>query len=164
MRTRLRLATGTALHRIPRSNQAGDLQYAALPYRFAADGARLVMLLTSRETRRWVIPKGWPMPGRKPHRVAETEALEEGGVTGALSKKSIGSYHYTKDMPDGEQRLLRVEVYPLLVTAERPTWREADERTRQWFAPEMAASLVAEGGLALIIGEFDRARSPLMAR
>ena len=137
-----------------RSNQGGDLQYAALPYRFTAARAPLVMLLTSRGTQRWVIPKGWPMAGRKPHRVAEAEAEEEGGIVGRLFKKPIGSYHYTKELAGGEQRLLRVDVYPLLVTDELPTWREAGERTRQWFEPEVAASLVAEGGLAVIIGEL----------
>lgn len=145
---------------MPRRNQNGDRQYAALPYRFTADAAPEIMLLTSRETRRWVIPKGWPMQDRKPHRVAETEALEEGGIVGRLSKTPAGSYHYTKDMPDGEQRLLRVDVYALLVTDELPVWREAAERTRQWFTPDAAAALVAEGGLALIIGELFATRRP----
>ena len=143
---------------MPKSNQSGDTQYAALPYRRTAAGTLLIMLLTSRETRRWIIPKGWPMSGKKPYRVAEVEALQEGGIVGTVSKKPVGSYHYTKELPDRDQRLLVVEVYPLLVKKELRTWREAAERTRAWFVPEEAASLVAEGGLALLISELGSIR------
>ena len=148
---------------MPRSDQTGDTQYAALPYRPAPD-ALLVMLLTSRGTGRWVIPKGWPMAGRKPHQVAETEALQEAGIVGRVSKKPLGAYHYTKDMPGGDQRLLVVEVYPMLVRSELPTWREASERIRQWFPLSEAAGLVAEGQLALIIGELALMRRPAPGR
>ena len=60
----------------------GALQFAALPWRIGKSGTREILLLTSRETHRWVIPKGWPMKGRKPAEVASQEAYEEAGLIG----------------------------------------------------------------------------------
>src|SRR5208283_4535871 len=76
-----------------------DIQYAALPWRIGAGGMRQVMLLTSRETHRWVIPKGWPMKGRKPAEVAAQEAFEEAGLIGQIvGRRPIGSFHYQKQL------------------------------------------------------------------
>jgi 8-oxo-dGTP pyrophosphatase MutT (NUDIX family) len=107
------------------------------------------MLLTSRDTGRWVLPKGLPMRDRKPHEVAATEAHQEAGVRGVIGKNSVGVYHYTKMLPDGEDRLCEVVVFPLRVTLEAVTWREQTQRQRAWFSRDEAA---AEEGLALIIG------------
>ena len=75
------------------------VQYAALPVRHGEDGRLRVMLLTSRDTQRWVIPKGWPMRGREPSEVAVQEAFEEAGLVGTIvSKHPIGSYHYEKQL------------------------------------------------------------------
>ena len=63
---------------------APSLQYAALPYRRRADGGIEVLLITSRETRRWIIPKGWPAPGLTPHDSAINEAMEERGAIGRI--------------------------------------------------------------------------------
>jgi 8-oxo-dGTP pyrophosphatase MutT (NUDIX family) len=68
-------------------------QFAALPYRVAAEGLE-ILLVTSRDTRRWVIPKGWPLKREKPHASAAREALEEAGVTGKIGKVAIGDYAY----------------------------------------------------------------------
>ena len=76
-------------------------QVAALPYRFDMRGDLEVLLITSRETRRWVLPKGWPMPGRKPHRAAEQEAYEEAGLKGRISKVALGTYEYVKRLENG---------------------------------------------------------------
>ena len=66
--------------------------FGALPWRIGARGTREVMLLTSRETHRWVIPKGWPMKGRKPAEVASQEAYEEAGLVGrVVGKRPLGS-------------------------------------------------------------------------
>ena len=113
-----------------------------------------IMLITSRESKRWVIPKGWPIVGKKPHRVAEIEAFEEAGVKGVVKKKPIGAYPYSKSLPSGEMRLCLVEVYPLRVTLEAIKWREQKERMREWFPAREAAALVDEGGLAQIIEEW----------
>jgi 8-oxo-dGTP pyrophosphatase MutT (NUDIX family) len=78
---------------LPTGNYA---QVAALPLKLGDDGVARVLLLTSRETRRWVIPKGWPMKGRKAHEAAAHEALEEAGVAGHAEKTPIGRYYYFK--------------------------------------------------------------------
>jgi 8-oxo-dGTP pyrophosphatase MutT (NUDIX family) len=136
-----------------KSDRTGDTQYAALPYRVSLRGTTEILLLTSRETERWVIPKGWPMIGRKPHQVAAMEAHQEAGIKGIIGKKPIGAFHYTKGLSGGEDRLCEVIVFPLCVTLEAVKWREQAERQRVWF-PKVAASLVDEGGLAQIIGEW----------
>jgi ADP-ribose pyrophosphatase YjhB (NUDIX family) len=133
-----------------KSDRATDTQYGALPFRVGRDGVE-VMLITSRETKRWVIPKGWPMAGKKPHRVAEIEAFQEAGVKGVISKKPAGVYPYSKTLTRGESRLCLVAVFPLRVTLEKVTWRETGERERQWFPQDVAAELVEEGSLARII-------------
>src|ERR1700761_2252507 len=71
-------------------------QYAALPWRHRHGEELEILLATSRETRRWVIPKGWPMKNRKPHAAAAQEAFEEAGVSGRVMKRSIGRYNYVK--------------------------------------------------------------------
>ena len=92
------------------------------------------MLITSRETRRWVIPKGWPMRDRKDYRAAAREALEEAGISGRIRKRPLGTYAYQKRFVDRVEPC-RVRVYVLEVDKERVSWRERDERTRQWFKP-----------------------------
>ncbi len=137
-----------------KSDRSGNIQYGALPYRYDANGETEVLLLTSRGVGRWVIPKGWPMSGRKPRIVALTEARQEAGIKGIIGCKPIGSYHYTKSMPGMETRLCECIVFLMLVTAEAATWREQAQRTREWFPRDKAASLVNEGALAVMIGNL----------
>ena len=134
-----------------KSDRLGNIQYGALPYRTGADNMPEVLLLTSRGVGRWVIPKGWPMIGRKPRVVARTEAREEAGRKGIIGRKPIGSYHYTKSITGTETRLCECFVFLMLVTKEASAWREQAERTRAWFPRDAAADLVKEGGLALMI-------------
>ncbi len=134
-----------------KSNRLGNIQYGALPYRPGADGPPDVLLLTSRGVGRWIIPKGWPMIGRKPRVVARTEARQEAGIKGIVGRKPIGSFHYMKSMPGTETRLCECIVFLMLVTEEAPTWREQAERTRAWFPRDEAAEMVNEGGLAAMI-------------
>ena len=127
-------------------------QYAALPFRYLD---RLeILLISSRETRRWVIPKGWPMKGRKPHAVAAREALEEAGVSGRIAKRSLGTYRYVKRLADGAPLPCTVKVFPMMVRRQREHWREQDQRTLQWFAAEEAAAAVEEPELQALIDEF----------
>jgi 8-oxo-dGTP pyrophosphatase MutT (NUDIX family) len=111
------------------------------------------MLITSRGTGRWVLPKGWPMIGVSGVESAVQEALEEAGVRGEASAP-IGRYAYDKTLKDGGVRRLEVEVYPLAVAEELVDWKESAERTRRWFAPSEAAGLVAEPDLAEMIAAF----------
>ncbi|MDB5470415.1 MAG: phosphohydrolase, MutT/nudix family protein, partial [Caulobacter sp.] len=95
-------------------------QVAALPYRLA--GAPEVLLITSRETRRWVIPKGWPMKDRTFSEAAAQEALEEAGVRGVTAEESIGAYRYLKQIKNGASILCEVAVYPLEVSEQLDAW------------------------------------------
>jgi 8-oxo-dGTP pyrophosphatase MutT (NUDIX family) len=135
-------------------------QYAALPFRYF--NSLEVLLISSRETHRWVIPKGWPMKGRKPHAVAAREALEEAGVVGRIGKRPLGSYQYVKRLKNGAPLLCTVEVFPMMVERQRHRWREQDQRTVQWFPAEEAATAVEEPELQTLIDEF--AWSGLKAR
>jgi 8-oxo-dGTP pyrophosphatase MutT (NUDIX family) len=139
--------------------KAAGIQYAALPYRLT--GRRLeILLVTSRETRRWVLPKGWPMPGLKPHEAAAIEAEEEAGLIGQVEDRSAGAYNYLKTLKDDRTIDVQVTVFPLLVTGQHDSWKEQGQREPSWFAYERAASLVAEPNLRRLIREFGRQRAP----
>jgi 8-oxo-dGTP pyrophosphatase MutT (NUDIX family) len=127
-------------------------QYAALPWRLG-DGVE-VLLVTSRETRRWVIPKGWPMKGRKPHIAAAVEALEEAGLLGKINKKKLGSFHYRKRLQNGAAVSCRVDVFPLRVVRQRKNWPEKHQRATQWFPFADAAERVEEQELKELILVF----------
>ena len=127
-------------------------QYATLAYRTSPELE--ILLVSSRETARWVIPKGWPMKGRKPHAAAALEALEEAGVTGTISKLPIGTYNYDKRLSDGDVITCTVEVYPMMVGVELADWPEREQRSRQWFSLTAAAEAVEEDTLKTLIGKF----------
>ncbi|WP_407530393.1 NUDIX hydrolase [Methylobacterium oryzisoli] len=131
-------------------------QVAALPVRQAEDGTLEVLLVTSRETRRWIAPKGWPMKGRKPHRAAAIEAREEAGVVGRISKTPAGYYTYNKRLADGGAVPCRVAVYLLIVTKHLDSWPEQGQRDVQWVSNEAAAMLVEEPELAALIRDLAR--------
>jgi 8-oxo-dGTP pyrophosphatase MutT (NUDIX family) len=124
-------------------------QVAALPFR-VKDGRVEVLLVTSRETKRWLIPKGWPMKGKKPYKAAAQEAIEEAGVKGSIQRKPIGHYDYWKRRTEHFD-LCRVEVYPLAVSKQLKSWREKGQREAQWFQVEDAAYQVLEPALAELI-------------
>jgi len=129
-------------------------QYAALPYRKSRKGDLEVMLVTSRETRRWIIPKGWPLSGVEPHNLAALEAMEEAGLQGNVTEIAIGSFHYDKKRGDGSIVHCEVDTFLLEVVQQMPAWPEQDQRTTKWFAPEEAASLVQEPELRDLIKKF----------
>lgn len=125
------------------------MQFAALPYR-VIEGRVEVLLVTSRETRRWVIPKGWPMRGKQPHQAAAREAFEEAGVKGDAAPEAIGGFTYWKKLR--RNRLLcTVEVFAMTVSAELKVWPERRQRKRRWFPAAEAAEQVEEPGLAALI-------------
>jgi ADP-ribose pyrophosphatase YjhB (NUDIX family) len=125
-------------------------QYAALPYRRRVDGGIEVMLITSRETKRWIIPKGWPAPGLAPHDSAKNEAMEESGVVGRIGERSIGFYHYTKLVVDAAVPC-KVEVFPLEVETQLVSWLEEGQRDIRWFELQEASEAVQEPELSAII-------------
>jgi 8-oxo-dGTP pyrophosphatase MutT (NUDIX family) len=129
------------------------VQVAALPWRKGKDGVE-VMLITSRGTGRWVLPKGWPEPGEAAHDSAAREAAEEAGVEGAISPDPIGRFFYSKVLDNGMEWRCEVPVFPLEVEREAKRWPEKDERTRRWFSATQAAGLVKEDDLAELISRF----------
>ena len=108
------------------------------------------MLITSGETKRWIVPKGWPIKGRKDHQAAAQEALEEAGVKGKIRKHPIGAYTYQKRVADGVEAC-HVMVYVLDVEKQVSAWREKDQRERRWFSIDEAAESISEPALANII-------------
>ncbi len=138
----------------PEPDREPRTQYAALPWRKREDGAVEILLITSRETRRWVIPKGWPMKDKAPEEAAAQEAYEEAGLVGTPRSKSLGVYHYDKRLSSGRLQHVRVQVFPLEVTEARDIWPEMVERDRLWSSPAEAASLVDEPELRGILAKF----------
>lgn len=112
------------------------------------------LLVTSRETKRWVTPKGWPMKDRPDYAAAATEAFEEAGVDGVIAEAPIGSFAYDKTLKSGDAKPVAADVYALEVVRERDDWPERSERTRSWFTPQEAAAAVQEEDLAALILDF----------
>lgn len=130
----------------------GHRQYAAVPVRLSPEGRVQVLLLTSRSTRRWVIPKGWPIRKLSPAAVATREAFEEAGLEGAIvGDAPVGCYRYDKLLDSGRVTRVRVDVFLLRVELQRETWPERAERETLWCDPEAAAAMVAEPDLAVIL-------------
>jgi uncharacterized protein len=129
-----------------------NYQVAALPLKRGPDGRLLVMLVTSRETRRWVIPKGWPMRKLADHLAAAEEAWEEAGVRGTTSATALGTFTYDKQRRSGRPVALTVSVYILDVVDELDSWPEQGDRKRSWFSLADAAAAVSEPELQRLIG------------
>ena len=129
-------------------------QVAALPYRIEADGSASVMLITSRETKRWVIPKGNPIRGISLHQSAAHEAFEEAGISGIPCPIALGQYCYGKRRPSGKIRDTEVAVFPLAFQMQFENWPEMHERETRWFTLEDAAEAVDEPDLKALIRNF----------
>jgi len=131
-----------------------QFQVAALCYR--ETGARTeVLLITSRDTGRWILPKGWPMDGMDAPEAALKEAWEEAGVkTGELQKEPIGTFDYEKRLDDGYESPVQAQVYKVRVVDMAERFPEADERTLNWVTPDEAANLVNEPGLQEILRQI----------
>lgn len=131
-------------------------QYGVLPVRRAADGGLEVLLITSRETRRWVVPRGNPISGKSPAESAAQEAWEEAGIIGAVEPKAIGRYSYEKRRRFGLAVPAVVHLFRMKVAEERDDWPEKTQRERRWFPPEEAAAAVQEAELAKLIRRASR--------
>jgi 8-oxo-dGTP pyrophosphatase MutT (NUDIX family) len=129
-------------------------QYAAICYRITAERGVEVLLVTTRETRRWTIPKGWPIKGCSGHEVAKIEAWEEGGVKGKIKKRSCGYYSYLKKLDIDTTALTLVQVYPLAVQKVFDKFPECKQRQLRWITPGEAAELVDEAQLKGLLVSF----------
>lgn len=110
-----------------------------------------VLLITSRDTGRWVIPKGWPMEGRTLSGAAAQEAWEEAGVRGRIAAQEMGRYAYQKTQRQGFSVPVEVRVFLLSVESRATAFPEVDQRRTRWFTPAEAARQVAEPGLKRIL-------------
>jgi 8-oxo-dGTP pyrophosphatase MutT (NUDIX family) len=144
--------------------QTSRQQYAALPYRISEVGIE-VLLVTTLDTRRWIIPKGWPMKGRTPAVSAAREAFEEAGVRGAIAPAPVGSFTYDKIDRRGVSRRIEVEVFPLRVLREHRNWPERKKRATKWMMIDEAAASVEEVSLRALLKSFSTHRmlTPLHA-
>lgn len=145
-------------------------QFGVLPYYLDQDGEVHFLLITSRDTGRWVIPRGNPMPGLPPRQAAAQEAFEEAGLTGLLSREEIGAYRYVKRRKKGGTVPAEVHIFALQVTVQSGQWPERHQRETRWFTRADAAAAVNEPELAALIAEFEppsgaasRAPRPLLS-
>ncbi|EKF44024.1 NUDIX hydrolase [Nitratireductor indicus] len=131
------------------------VQAAALPWRTSAkDGSLEIMLVTSRDTGRWVLPKGWPEGPERLGQTAQREAVEEAGIEGVAADTEIGRFYYKKLRGSGVEWRCEVAIIPLRVTRELNKWPERKKRTRRWFSARDAARLVDEPDLAEMLLRF----------
>jgi 8-oxo-dGTP pyrophosphatase MutT (NUDIX family) len=136
-------------------DRAIRVQYGVLPYRFTETNSLEVLLVTTRQTRRWIIPKGWPIKGLKPPKSAAREAYEEAGIRGTVGAKAIGVFSYEKALDaNGLTVPCEVRVFPMIVTRQFDTWPEAHEREARWFEPAKALSAIKDKGLRELIESF----------
>ena len=146
------MRTSVAPPRLPVAKTTST-QYAALPYRLTPEGVE-ILLITSRRTKRWIVPKGWPIEGLEPHASAAQEALEEAGISGEIQKIPIGFFHYFKELRHNINVPCKVDVFALKVTRQRRTWPEKDARELKWLALAQAAQHVNEPQLRKLILKF----------
>ncbi len=112
------------------------VQYAALPCRRRRNSRTEVLLITSRDTGRWIIPKGWPAKGKPPHRSAAREAREEAGVIGKIKRRPLGAFFYKKRLKSGKVVVCEVQVFVMKVKRRRPSgWRRASAGSNGCRAP-----------------------------
>jgi 8-oxo-dGTP pyrophosphatase MutT (NUDIX family) len=131
-------------------------QYAALPFRRRDEANIEVMLITSRDTGRWVIPKGWPVPKLTPSNSAALEAREEGGLIGRIGEQPIGRFYYDKRLSDGSSMHCEVEVFALEVERQMKSWLEKGQRRTRWFSAAEAAHAVEEPELQALIANLPK--------
>lgn len=135
-------------------------QCAAFCYRIVKQHPQL-LLISSRETGRWILPKGWPMSDKTAAESAAREAWEEAGVEGKLRDLVLGLYAYDKLLPHNQAVPCIVAVYPLKVKKLHADFPERRERRRKWFDLKKAASRVHEPELSQIIAHFELAKLPV---
>lgn len=130
-------------------------QFAALPWRWV-DGHLEILLITTLTSKRWVVPKGWPVEGCSPSECAALEAFEEAGVVGTTASKPVGSFDYRKRRKTGGEIACHVDVFDLEVERQRRAWPEKAVRQTCWCTVEDAMARVSDPGLKRLIANFAR--------
>ncbi len=138
------------------------IQTGALPWRLGPGNRPQVLLVTGRNSGRWMIPKGWPMRGKTLAKAAAQEAFEEAGVKGTVSEKPMGSFRHVKLHLVFMPLEVNILVHPLAVKRELSKWPESSQRERRWFTLDEAASSVDSPELGQLILRLEDkvARSP----
>ena len=145
-----------------RARAAGSpRQYGALPYRFTQMAALEILIVTTRQSKRWIVPKGWPIKRLTPSKSAAREAFEEAGVRGKIGARPLGNFRYKKlaDETGGEADC-EVKVFPLLVKRQSAAWPESAQRVAQWVDPDKAISLIREPELKSLVAAFAKRAQP----
>ena len=128
-------------------------QCGALCWRMRGAGAE-ILLITSRDTGRWIIPKGWPIDGLSLAEAAAIEAWEEAGVEGGKELPALGAFSYRKGLEGDHAVSCVVEVFSFRVDRLAERFPEKGQRRRKWFSPKKAAKKVAEPELRRLILDF----------
>jgi len=129
-------------------------QFGAFCWRKRKNGHE-VLLVTSRRSKRWILPKGWPVDGATPAEAALTEAWEEAGVVGKVRPICMGIYSYYKDLDEDTDLPCVVAVFPVKVKSLAKQWPEMKLRKRKWVSPKQASKLVQEPELAALLRNSD---------
>jgi 8-oxo-dGTP pyrophosphatase MutT (NUDIX family) len=132
-------------------------QFAALPFRRKKSGVEL-LLVSTLDSKRWIIPKGWPMDGVTPAEAAAQEAWEEAGARGRIYDACIGLYSYSKWLDEELSLPCVVAVFGLEVQKIDDKFPESGRRKRKWLTPKKAAARVEEPELKQLLRHFDPAR------
>ncbi len=127
------------------------VQTGALPWRITRGKRAEVLLVTGRRSGRWMIPKGWPMPGKSLAEAAEREAYEEAGVEGTIDAEPMGQFDHVKQGAIIGSLKVRILVHPMAVQKEHADWPEHGQRQRKWFKIKEAAEQVDSPELGAMI-------------
>ena len=139
-------------------------QYGVLPWRCRGKGGIKVLLITSRERGRWIVPRGWPMKGRAPFMTAALEAFEEAGIIGDIDPQPLTDFHYLKGHDDGSREMVKVTLFGMNVQGTLTHWREREQRKRQWFGLDEAAARLDDAELARFVRTLASGPARLVAR
>ncbi|WP_110731124.1 MULTISPECIES: NUDIX hydrolase [unclassified Rhizobium] len=120
-------------------------------------GTLQVLLVSSRRSGRWGLPKGHIEAGETSNAAAQREAFEEAGVRGSASEMSFGSFTYTKDSVD---KLFHVTVHLIDTHSVARCYPEKALRAKRWFSLEDAARHVGQAGLRELIHELVQSNGP----
>jgi 8-oxo-dGTP pyrophosphatase MutT (NUDIX family) len=130
-----------------------------VPCRERADGEIEVLLVTGKGSRRWIIPKGWPVPGKSLADSAAQEAFEEAGVKGVVDPQPLGDFRHEKNVGPADIEI-RIVVHAMRVEQELSDYPEARSRERQWFSVAEAVEMVDSVVLGTLIAKSaEQARS-----
>jgi 8-oxo-dGTP pyrophosphatase MutT (NUDIX family) len=122
-----------------------------------------VLLVTGRSSRRWLVPKGWPMRDRSLAEAAAQEAFEEAGVRGRVAE-AIGSFGHAQNHRLLGRFQVSILVHPLAVETQLADWPERRERSRRWFGLDQAREAVASPELRRILARFAESLPEPLAR